>query len=62
MCEAHAYILRDGKEEKILEDVDQIEILENGVRLVNIFGEQKRIRARLKSYSSSDRKIILEDL
>jgi len=62
MCEAHAFILRDGREEKILEDVDQVEVGEGETRLVNIFGEQKILRARIKSYNNSERKILLEPI
>ncbi len=62
MCEAHVYIVRNGEEEKVLEDVDLIEVVQDGIRLVNIFGEQKVLKARLKSYDSSERKVILESL
>ena len=62
MCEAHAFILKDGKEEKILEDVDQVEVDGDETRLINIFGEQKIFRARIKSYNNRERKIILEAL
>ena len=41
MCEAHAYIMRNNKEEKILESVDLVELEGEEIRLVNIFGEQK---------------------
>ena len=40
MCEAHAFILKDGTEEQILESVDEVEVIGDEVRLVNIFGEQ----------------------
>ena len=60
MCEAHAFILKDGKEENLLEDVDQVEVAGEEARLINIFGEQKIVKARIKSYNNSERKIILE--
>jgi predicted RNA-binding protein len=42
MCEANAYLLKEGKEELILEAVDIVEPHEEGkIRLANIFGEQK---------------------
>jgi len=61
MCEAHAYILRNGKEVRLLENVDQVEVEGNEVRMVNIFGEQKILKARIRSYSNTDSKIVLED-
>jgi predicted RNA-binding protein len=60
MCEAHAFILKDGEEEKILENVDLVEVDPGGVRLVNIFGEQKFLKARLKRYNNREQKLLFE--
>jgi len=60
MCEAHAFILKDGKEEKILENVDLVEVGEGTVRLVNIFGEQKILKARLRLYKNREQKLLFE--
>lgn len=61
MCEANAYLIRNGKEELILEAVDIVEPAEEGkIRMANIFGEQKVIAARLKSMSLVNHRIILE--
>ncbi len=60
MCEAHAFLLKDGHEEKILESVDLVEMEGDSVRLVNIFGEQKTLHARLKRYDNSQGKIVFE--
>jgi hypothetical protein len=38
MCEAHAFILKDGKEELFLESIDLITFEEDEINLVNIFG------------------------
>ena len=62
MCEAHAFILKDGEEEKILESVDLVELEGDEVRLVSIFGEQKTLKARLKIYDNTKRKIIFEPI
>jgi predicted RNA-binding protein len=60
MCEANAYLV-DGETEKlILESVDTVEPDEDGLRLVNIFGEQKFIKARIHSLSLVDHKILLK--
>ena len=43
MCEANAYIYKNGTEEMFLESVDIVEPEEDGgYRLVSIFGEQKK--------------------
>lgn len=60
MCEAHAYILQDGEEKILLENVDQVEVEGDQIRLVNIFGEQKIVKAFIRSYHNSERKILIE--
>jgi predicted RNA-binding protein len=62
MCEAHAFILKDGEEEKVLESVDLVELEGDEVKLVSIFGEQKIFKARLKLYDNTKRKIVFEPL
>ena len=60
MCEASAFLIKDGREELILESVDTLENLGNEVKMINIFGEQKSIKAKIKTLSLVDHKIILE--
>ena len=60
MCEAHAFILRDGREEKLLENVDEVNVDGEEIRMTNIFGEQKIVKARIKSYNNSQGKLVLE--
>ena len=60
MCEAHAFILKDGEEEKVLESVDLVELEGDEVKLVSIFGEQKTLKARLKLYNNTKGKIVFE--
>ena len=62
MCEAHAFILNDGKEEKLLENVDELEVEGDSIRMVNIFGEQKIVKAKVKSYHNQESKILLEPI
>jgi predicted RNA-binding protein len=61
MCEAAAFMIRDGKEELILDSVDLLEPDNGNIRLVNIFGEQKIISAKIKQLSLVNHKIILEE-
>jgi predicted RNA-binding protein len=60
MCESTAYILRNGEEELFFEDVDALENRNNEIKLVNIFGETKKINAKIKRFSLIDHKILLE--
>jgi predicted RNA-binding protein len=59
MCEAAAYILKEGKEELLLADVDLIEPDGENLRLVSIFGEQKTIKASIHSLNLVNHRVIL---
>jgi predicted RNA-binding protein len=60
MCEANAFVLIDGKEKMLLENVDLVSLEGDDVKLVSIFGEQKTLKAKLKQYNNTERKIIFE--
>jgi len=62
MCEAHAFILKDGEEEMFLESVDLVELEGDEVKLISIFGEQKIFKGQLKLYDNTKRKIVFEML
>jgi predicted RNA-binding protein len=62
MCEANAYLVDEGREEMVLDSVDGMDVEGEEIRIVNIFGEQKMLRARFRSYSSAGRKILLEPI
>ncbi len=62
MCEAAAYIIKDGQEELLLEAVDLIEPeTDDSFRMVSIFGEQKVVKGRIKAINLVNHKIIFED-
>ena len=62
MCEANAYILRNEKEELVLKSVDVVEPQDNGkFLLVDIFGSQKMIKAKLKRMNLVDHRIVFEE-
>jgi len=61
MCEANAYLQHEGQEELLMESVDRVEPQpEGGFLLVNIFGSQKTLKAKLKLMNLVDHKIIFE--
>ena len=62
MCEAHAFVLKDGEEEKVLESVDLVELNGDEVKLISIFGEQKTLKAKLKRYDNTQGKIVFEQI
>ena len=62
MCEANAYLLKDGQEELLMEAVDLMEPDEDGAfRLISIFGEQKTVNGRLKSMNLVNHRILFEE-
>jgi predicted RNA-binding protein len=62
MCEANAYLQHEDKEELFMESVDRVEPQpEGGFLLVNIFGGQKTLKAKLKLMNLVNHKIIFED-
>ncbi len=61
MCEANAYLVKEGKEELVLEDISILRPEKGELYLQNIFGEQKRIKARIKEMNLIDHRILLEE-
>jgi len=60
MCEANAYLIKEGNEELILEDITLLRPEGNELFLENMFGEQKRIKARIKEMNLTTHRVILE--
>lgn len=62
MCEANAYLVKEGQEQLIMQSVDVAEPQENGAwRLIDIFGDQKIIRGSLKALNLVNHKIFFEE-
>ncbi|GAB5046388.1 CooT family nickel-binding protein [Thermodesulfovibrio sp. TK110] len=61
MCEANAYVIKNGEEEIYLESVDILRPEGNQIYLRNIFGEQKVFKGKIKEMSLLNHKIILEE-
>ena len=60
MCEANAYVYRDGAEELYLESVDVMRPEGSGIFLKNLFGEQKIFEGEIREVSLLHHKIILQ--
>ena len=61
MCEANAYVIRDGREEPIMENVDILQPVGDTLRLTSLFGEEKTVAGKIKSINLVDHKIIIEE-
>jgi predicted RNA-binding protein len=59
MCEANAYLIKDGKEELIAESVDVLRPEGDEVYIQNIFGEQRWVKAHIKEMNLVNHRILL---
>ncbi len=62
MCDVNAFVIEGGVEEKILENVDLVEQVAGGMRLVNIFGEEKTLNAKMVHYNNSEKRMVFQPL
>ena len=60
MCEANAYLMNGEEPSLVMEAVDVVAPEKDGLRLVNIFGEQKFFNATIHALSLVDHKIYLK--
>jgi predicted RNA-binding protein len=61
MCESKVYLLKEGREELVLDDVSYLCPEQDGLHLQNIYGEQRWIKARIKEIYLVDYRVILEE-
>ena len=59
MCDLNAYLMKDGKEELFLENVDVVRPEGNSVYLKSLFGEERHFEGIIKEILAIKRKIIL---
>ena len=60
MCDTTAFVVRGRGEEKILENVERVELDGSEVTLTNIFGEQQTLTARLRLFDNREGKLLFE--
>ena len=60
MCEANAYLKVGENETLFMEAVDVIEPYEEGLKLVDIFGKQMFVQAKINNMNLLNHRIILE--
>lgn len=59
MCESNVYLRKGDEEEKVLEDVEVLRPEGDVIFIANIYGEQKRIKARLVSINFTEHKVLI---
>lgn len=60
MCDVNVFVMKNGIEEKVLENVDIIEAVAGGMRLVNIFGEERTLNAKMIRYDNSEKRMVFQ--
>lgn len=60
MCDINVFVVKKGIEEKVLENVDLIEEVAQGMRLVNIFGEERTIKAKMVRFDNSEKRMVFQ--
>ena len=62
MCEANAFLVKEGEEQLIMESVNIVEPEGDDTwRLVGIFGDQKTLKGHIKSMRLVNHKILFEE-
>ncbi len=59
MCQTVAYLLSEGKEVLLLEDVVSIVPGADGIRMVNLFGEERTVHGRIKQIDLLAHRVII---
>ncbi len=60
MCESKVYIIEDGQEKKLMDNVIHIEPQDGKLFMYDLLGEQKIVDAVIKEVKLLEHKIILE--
>ncbi len=60
MCEASVFCVKDKKEELVLADVEVLRPEGEFIFLKNIFGEQKRVKGRIREMNLVEHRILLD--
>lgn len=53
MCDQRVVLLDNGEETLVLESVERMEMVDDGMRVMNIFGEEKVVKAVFHSWSNN---------
>jgi len=60
MCESAVYLMTAEGEELLLEDVTSIRPVNDGYRLLNLFGEEVHVRGRIVDIDLLRHRVLLE--
>lgn len=61
MCEANAYLVKDGNEELVMESVDILRPEDGRIYIQDIFGEQRWVKGRVLEMNLVQHRIVLTE-
>lgn len=61
MCQSSVYLVKDGREELVMEDVSVVKPQGEELLLVGMLGEKKQVKAKIKELQLVDHRILLEE-
>ncbi|NLA11738.1 MAG: CooT family nickel-binding protein [Firmicutes bacterium] len=61
MCQSTVYLVKDGREEMVMEDVSVVKPQGDELLLVGMLGETKQLKAKIKELQLMDHRILLEE-
>ena len=59
MCDLKAYVLKEGREELVLEAVNQLRVDGREVVVRNLFGEERRVNGEINEVSLVKCRVVL---
>ncbi len=62
MCQTAAYLVKDGEELLVLQDVISVTPGRDSIRMVNLFGEEKTVEGRIKQIDLLTHRIIIHSV
>lgn len=60
ICQSSVYLVEDGREELLMEDVSVVKPQGDELLLIGMLGEQKQVKAKIKELQLMDHRILLE--
>ena len=60
MCQTVAYVVEEGKETAVLQDVVSVVPIAGGIRMMNLFGEEKVVQGRIKQIDLLTHRILIQ--
>jgi len=62
VCDLKAYVIKNNREELLLESVNQVRVEHGEVTLRNLFGEEKKVRGEVREVSLVKNRIVVAGL